>query len=137
MLKIYFLLSSFYQVTIHNVKESKIFQNSLKRSPPQQQTMFGDFINSRPMSNPSTTTTSSTNGGGEWMHSNKATVHQMLTEDYEKRQNSSHSNSPISVTSLEEIYDSDSRHQKLPSFYSAHHYNDDKSSGASSLFSGM
>jgi hypothetical protein len=106
----------------------------MKRSPPQQ-TMFGDIINSRPMSNPTTTT--STNGGGDWMHNNKTTVHQMLTEDYEKRQNSSHSNSPISVTSLEEIYDSDSRHQKLPSFYSAHHYNDDKSSGASSLFSGM
>lgn len=54
---------------------------------------------------------------------------------------STNSNSPISVTSLEDsIFDSND--QKLgglnqnPSFYSSHHnFSDDKSSGASSLFS--
>lgn len=102
--------------------------------------MFGDIMNSRSISNANVVASSKPmNGNGDdWLHVNKSSLQHILTEDYEKRQNSSNSNSPISVTSLEEIYDSDSKHQKLPSFYSNHHYHhhDDKStSGASSLFS--
>lgn len=65
-------------------------------------------------------------------------VHVM--DDFDKKQNSTNSNSPISVTSLDEIFESvdptiGNLHQKT-SFYSAHqNFSDDKSSGASSLFS--
>lgn len=58
-----------------------------------------------------------------------------LGEDFDKRQNSTNSNSPISVTSLD---DGDSKNCNVNQtlFYSTHHgFNDDKSSGTSSLFS--
>lgn len=119
------------QVTIHNVTESKMFQNQAKKTPPpigtprngngncnvdSVGTLFGDLLISRPMAPPELM-------NGDWMNP--------------KKQNSTNSNSPISVTSLDEIFDAnDSKHPKA-SFYSAHHSNfsDEKSSGASSLFS--
>lgn len=70
----------------------------------------------------------------------KTAMQHAMGDDFDKKQNSTNSNSPISVTSLDEIFDSGepkngNLHQKT-SFYSAHHnFSDDKSSGASSLFS--
>lgn len=63
-----------------------------------------------------------------------------MVDEFDRKQNSTNSNSPISVTSLDEIYESGdqkmaSLNQK-PSFYSSNHnFSEDKSSGASSLFS--
>lgn len=72
----------------------------------------------------------------------KSSLMQAIGVEFRKRRNSTNSNSPISVTSsLDEIFESSdqklsSLHQK-GSFYSAHQnfITDDKSSGASSLFS--
>jgi hypothetical protein len=65
-----------------------------------------------------------------------------IGDDFEKKPNSTNSNSPIdSVTSIDEsIFDGGDQKlgniQQQPSFYSSHHnFSDDKSSGASSLFS--
>jgi hypothetical protein len=79
-------------------------------------TLFGDLLISRPMAPPDMM-------NGDWMNP--------------KKQNSTNSNSPISVASLDEIYESnDSKHPKT-SFYSTmqSNFSDEKSSGASSLFS--
>ena len=77
----------------------------------------------------------------EILGSVKKNLVQAINDDFNMPQNSTNSNSPISVTSLDEIFENNDQkmgnlHQKS-SFYSAHHnfINDDKSSGASSLFS--
>lgn len=69
----------------------------------------------------------------------KPTMLQAIGDELNMRQNSTNSNSPISVTSsLEnfEIFDSGAANLHQQGFFSAHHnfINDDKSSGASSLF---
>lgn len=63
-----------------------------------------------------------------------------LGDDFDKIQNSTNSNSPISVTSLDDIYESGDQKignlpQKTPFYSSLHNFSDEKSSGASSLFS--
>ena len=72
--------------------------------------------------------------------SRKTAMSHVMGDDFDRKQNSTNSNSPISVTSLDEIYESGEQKigNLLPktSFYSSHHnFNDDKSSGSSSLFS--
>lgn len=69
----------------------------------------------------------------------KSAMSHVMGDDFDKKQNSTNSNSPISVTSLDEIFDSDQKngslHQKASFFPTHHSFNDDKSSGTSSLFS--
>lgn len=166
------------QVTIHNVTESKMFQNQAKKTPPPigmprngnmegVGTLFGDLLISRPMAPAEMLNGNERDGRGDGEpfkrydfnntppkqplknnlnsneapgNSKKTTMSHAMGEDFDKKQNSTNSNSPISVTSLDEIYESGeqktgSQHQKTP-FYSSHHnFSDDKSSGASSLFS--
>jgi hypothetical protein len=101
-----------------------MFQNQAKKTPPPigtprngnvnvdaVGTLFGDLLISRPMA-----PTDIING--DWMNP--------------KKQNSTNSNSPISVNSLDDpIFDGSE--SKLPGFYN--NFSDEKSSGASSLFS--
>lgn len=70
----------------------------------------------------------------------KTAMSHVMGEDFDKKQNSTNSNSPISVTSLDEIFDNNEQKngslQQKASYFAAHHnFSDDKSSGTSSLFS--
>lgn len=103
-----------------------MFQNQAKKTPPPigtprngninvdaVGTLFGDLIISRPMAPTDVV-------NGEWMNP--------------KKQNSTNSNSPISVNSLDDpIFDGTD--SKLPSSFYHNNFSDEKSSGASSLFS--
>lgn len=54
----------------------------------------------------------------------KSAMSHVMGDDFDKKQNSTNSNSPISVTSLDEIFDSgDQKNGSLQkaSFFSAHH----------------
>lgn len=105
-----------------------MFQNQAKKTPPpigtprngnvnvdSVGTMFRDLLISRPTAPPEML------NGSDWMNP-------------KKQQSSTNSNSPISVTSLDEIFEANDSKLPKSSFYSAHHTNfsDEKSS---SLFS--
>lgn len=161
------------EVTIHNVTESKMFQNQAKKTPPpigmprngnmeNVGTLFGDLVISRPMAPPDILNGNNHDGRGDNEpykrydfnntppkqplktnaseapgNSKKTTMSHAMGDDFDKKQNSTNSNSPISI---DENYENGEQKisnilQKSP-FYSSHHkFNDDKSSGASSMYS--
>ncbi|CRL08061.1 CLUMA_CG020978, isoform A [Clunio marinus] len=174
------------EVTIHNISESKMFLNEMRKTSPSSLEiigngnienvgkLFGDLYISRPVEsneiidngNDNSIFTNNDNRLNNQRKSNintrkdndfevfqrynfSPTSHSIKSnqmdmesaQEYDMKQNSTNSNSPISVVSLDDIFDhSDMKNGNVSNqktaFYPSHpNFNDDKSSGVSSLFS--